>query len=140
MEVVDVDFLETPKCMMTVRLETSSGGQVSFNVSKAPKLSQPGRLSQNPMKTEITANGELEEIQAFMSNIEYRSDAQFDGVESILLGIADRGCTGREIDAKSTVFESILLKVVVAPPTLCRFETCFKCDLKYFIKLVYMVT
>ena len=127
MQIKDDDVLETAKCMMIARLESRGGGRLFFNASKAPVLLNPGRLTQNPTKTDIQVTAELRDMQIFMANIEYQSDPQFSGIESLILSISDRGCTGANRQAAASDFETFLLQIVVSRPKLCRFETCETC-------------
>lgn len=123
MRVIDVDILETPGCEMSVSFSCKAGGNIFFNITKAPKL----EYSTNPTGTEILAIGTLSDIQIFVSNIEYRSDAQFSGIENIIVNIKDDGCTGADLVTRYSNFETFMLQVVVSRPKVCRFPTCELC-------------
>jgi hypothetical protein len=123
MRVVDVDIIETKACDMEVGFSTKSAGKIAFNISKAPRL----KYSENPLQTEIVGRGSLNDIQIFVSNIEYRSDPVFSGVEVILVSVNDNKCTGIDLVPRLSLTESFLLEVVVSRPKLCRFPTCETC-------------
>ena len=123
MVVVDVDILETVGCDMAVSVSSRSGGILSFNITKAPKLD----YSSNPTQTDIIATGRMQDIQVFVSNIEYRSDPQFAGIETLIVTINDNGCTGEDLVPRFSDTETFVLLVVVSRPKVCRFATCLEC-------------
>ena len=123
MEVIDVDILETPGCEMSVGIVSKSGGSLFFNITKAPKLD----FTSNPTQTEIIAIGTLRDIQIYVSNVEYQSDAQFVGIENLIMTVKDNGCSGDDLTARSVDFETFVLQVVVSRPKVCRFATCESC-------------
>ena len=69
----------------------------------------------------------MQDIQVFVSNIEYRSDPQFAGIETLIVTINDNGCTGEDLVPRFSDTETFVLLVVVSRPKVCRFATCLEC-------------
>jgi hypothetical protein len=90
MEIFDGDIAETAGCKMRVNMVTRAGGILFFNTSLAPEMS----YAPNPTLTSISAAGSMRDINIFMRNINYRSDPQFTGLETIVIDLSDSGCTG----------------------------------------------
>jgi hypothetical protein len=123
MTVVDVDIQETVNCKMSVSVASRAGGSLSFNITKAPKLD----YGSNPTQTDIVAIGSMQDIQVFVSNIEYRSDPQNAGIEALVVSINDAKCTGDDLVPRFNDAETFVLQMVISRPKKCRFATCVEC-------------
>lgn len=82
-------YLEN-RCKIKIDFTARNGGKLFFNRSLAPLL----EYIPNPTFSSISGEGSTVDINVFLRNINYRSDAQFTGLEKIVVDVSDHGCTG----------------------------------------------
>uniref|UniRef100_A0A7S0F1K6 PKD/REJ-like domain-containing protein n=1 Tax=Hanusia phi TaxID=3032 RepID=A0A7S0F1K6_9CRYP len=131
-QIVDVDF-DPLKTKMSIEISVRSNGVLSYNASKVPNLDVFVAIG----GSKVQALGTLQDINTLMMNLDYKSDPQMIGVESLLIQVDDQspcvpycfkgGNSSTLVKDASSGPVLLALEIFVSKPPTCQYATCSEC-------------